>query len=262
MFFALIPLLFVFQNTTFHYKQLFNFTFITFLIFHMGTVWWLSISSFFGFIAIILSNSVVMAFVWVIAYRIRQKTGFALGLISIVTLWLTFEYIHYNWELSWPFMNFGNWLGQVPKWIQWYEYTGVLGGTFWLLLVNVVLFLAVNCFINKKKARSAIAGITGALIFIIPILVSHHIYKNYKETGMEIIFLIIQPDIDPYTEKYNTSLFQKQIREQIKQAKEALTDKIDCCIFPESSFPLYLDENKINSDSFFQEIDNALRNLY
>lgn len=258
LFVAFVPLLFIFQVKNWHYQQVFKFSLFAFFIFHLGTVWWLTLSSVFGGIVIFLLNSMVMAAVVALAYRIRQVLGLIFGIVFFITGWLSFEYIHYRWELSWPFMNLGNWLGQLPKWIQWYEYTGVLGGTFWILLVNALLFLVLRKFLDNKPKNAVVFATISIIILLLPVCASKIIYKNQKYAGEEKTFLIVQPNIDPYTEKYNTSLFEQQIIQQIKLARTSVSENIDCIIFPESSFPVYFDEGKSDDNDFVKLLENEL----
>jgi apolipoprotein N-acyltransferase len=81
LFIALVPFLFVFENRNWHYSQVFKFGIPSFFVFHLGTVWWLSLSSLFGAIVIALLNSMVMAAVLAFSYRIRQVLGFVKGLV-------------------------------------------------------------------------------------------------------------------------------------------------------------------------------------
>jgi len=200
----------------------------------------------------------VMAIIVVIAYRLRQFWGMTLGLLSFIMLWLSFEYIHFHWELSWPFMNLGNWLGQLPKWVQWYEYTGVLGGSLWILLVNVMFYVALRKFTDKQRLSLFIYAGVGFAIFLIPIYLSSLIINGVEPNGDDKNFLIVQPNINPYTEKYNSNLFEEQIDRQFKLAKAEDLSKIDCIIYPESSFPTYLNESILRNNKFMNRIDSEL----
>ncbi len=258
LFVAFVPLLFVFRIQTWHYRQVFMFGLLAFFIFHLGTVWWLTLSSFLGGVIIFLLNSMVMAAVVALAYKIRQALGLVFGIIALIMSWLSFECVHYHWELSWPFMNLGNWLGQLPKWIQWYEYTGVLGGTFWILLVNVLLYVVISKLLDSKLKMSLVFLVIVALVMFLPVYISKNIYKNQTYLGEEKTFLVVQPNIDPYTEKYNASLFEQQNIHQIELAQASVAINIDCIIFPESSFPAYLDEGKSGDDAFVEVLVNEL----
>ena len=50
------------------------------------------------------------------------------------------EYLHLNWDLSWPWLTLGNVFANVPLLVQWYEFTGFLGGSFFVILMNLLLF--------------------------------------------------------------------------------------------------------------------------
>lgn len=258
LFISFIPVLLIIKNKNQHYTKTFNISFLSFFIFHLGTVWWLALSSFFGGLTIMILNSMVMAIIIVIIFRVRQILGFACGVLVFILGWISFEYLHYHWELSWPFMNLGNWLGQNTKWIQWYEYTGVLGGTLWILLTNTFLYLTIAEFNKKRKQKSIIFLTVSIFIIISPIIISQSIYDKTTNNGIEKNILIVQPNINPYTEKYETKLYDEQINRQIKQATDSANQYTDCFLFPESSFPVYLNENKTTSDNFLLPLDSLV----
>ena len=62
------------------------------------------------------------------------------------------EYFHLNWQFSWPWLTLGNVFSTVTEFVQWYEYTGVLGGTLWILSINILIFL----YIKNKLAKHAL----------------------------------------------------------------------------------------------------------
>ncbi len=257
LFFAFVPLLFIVQYNK-GSIEVFNLSFIVFLIFHIATVWWLSNSSFIGFLIIISINSFFMATVVLLSFKTWKSFGYKMGIISFVMFWLTFEYIHYHWAFSWPFMNLGNWLGQIPVIVQWYEYTGVLGGTFWILIINVLVFYLAEKLISKNIKQAIWVLFILGFTFLIPLYLSKRLYNNYIEDGKEGKFKIIQPNINPYTEKYNSELFDHQINSMINLAIQEDSSSIDCYLFPESSFPVYLDEKALRNDSLMNQLSRQL----
>ena len=58
-------------------------------------------------------------------------------------------------------------------------------------------------FNNKKNNQSKILIYVLSSILIIPTLISVIIYKNFEENGEVKNISIIQPNIDPYSEKYS-----------------------------------------------------------
>ena len=80
--------------------------------------------------------------------------------------------------MSWPWLTLGNAFAHYPSFIQWYEYTGTLGGSLWILLANIFLFQFVN---NKSKY------LLFSLVIAIPILFSFLIdSKNEKGKVMKL----------------------------------------------------------------------------
>ena len=88
-------------------------------------------------------------------------------------------------------------------WIQWYEYTGVFGGTLWILIINILLFKLLIFFLNKNKLKKQFIYILTALI--IPIIISKFIFHQTNLSGELGKIFIMQPNIDPYDEKYKRS---------------------------------------------------------
>jgi apolipoprotein N-acyltransferase len=95
-------------------------------------------------------------------------------------------------------MNLGNGFAESHYLVQWYEYTGVYGGTLWILLSNILIFetrLAIKSKAPKtKKIRLQVS--TAALI-LIPIFSSILIYTNYEEKVNPSNIVVVQPKICP-----------------------------------------------------------------
>ncbi|RLD77916.1 MAG: apolipoprotein N-acyltransferase, partial [Bacteroidetes bacterium] len=263
LFLAFIPLLYVQKYLKPGFIEFFNISFLAFLIFHLVTVWWISKSSIPGFLVVITLNSLFMASVMGLFYIVSAKLNDNLAFLIFVVFWLSFEFFHYHWEISWPFMNLGNYLGQTTGWIQWYEFTGVLGGTLWVLLVNVLFFKSGYLFFQSKK-KSGILIILSIGLIIIPITISTWLMSRPFVNDGFVSVLLIQPNINPYTEKYNRSLFEQQINGQINLAKEKIEHQTQLIIYPEASFPLFLNNENIlgNKDvNRLKSLDNIHGNI-
>ena len=256
LFFAFIPLLYLLNYRKTNALPVFNQSFIAFFIFHLFTVWWIYKSSIGGFFAVITINSFLMALVMPATYFVKNVYGRFAGYWAFVVFWLSLENIHYIWDLQWPFMNLGNWLGQIPELIQWYEYTGVSGGTLWILLSNIFLLETYMAF-REKNEKSIIINLMITLFLILfPMGSSFSLLPKKCTNNQKINALIIQANINPYTEKYDTSLYQKQINEQLQMAKTNLDSNINLLIFPEASFPLYLDKTKIDDNPVLKKLQS------
>lgn len=208
LFFAFVPLLLIEQNNyenRRNYLTLFLYIYPAFLIWNIATTWWIWLSTPVAIAAWVL-NALFMSIVMLLFHASRRNV-FAdnKGYLFFVLFWTGFEYLHINWELSWSWLNLGNGFASYNKWIQWYEYTGTLGGTVWVLSINYMIFkLFHNSMSGTKSLRriSSCIGVTVALIFI-PVVLSFYLYNNYTEKSSEIEVIVVQPNLDPYSEQYD-----------------------------------------------------------
>ena len=208
-FIGFVPLLFAefnLRNTqTKHTKwKVFGLTYLSFLIWNIITTYWLYFSTPFGGIFAILANSLLMSLVFLLFHIVAKRVNFTASASFLIALWLVFEKMHLNWEFSWPWLNLGNVFSEYTTWIQWYEYTGTFGGSLWILLTNFVIFKSFLLFQqHKDQAIIFRLGLKVIGLIGIPILLSVLIHpKTGSESNIDTI--ILQPNIDPYTEKYHT----------------------------------------------------------
>ncbi len=208
-FFGFVPLLIVEHNiraNKYHKSQVLGLAFLSLFIWNMITTWWIYNSTPFGMWFAEFVNTLLMALVFLIYHLVARKVNFNIGVIFLACIWMSFEYLHLQWQFSWPWLNLGNVFSSYTSWIQWYEYTGTFGGSLWVWIVNIGVFKSVLLYREQKEKSILIrSAIRNGLIIIIPIIISFVILKTYKEDGKDVEVVILQPNINPYTEKYNTT---------------------------------------------------------
>jgi len=212
----------------------FSYAYLSFFIFNIITTYWIYHASLWGACMAVICNSLFMAIVFWLFHITKKKVGKKEGYISFVLYWLAFEYLHINWELSWTWLTLGNVFAATPRNVQWYEYTGVLGGSLLVLVANILFFKVAL----KNKINDTFNWKGFALFLLIPIamkLVSVFGF-DAKSNGEEVEVVIVQPNIDPYNEKFTTSP-SDQVEKMIGLAKEKLTPTTDYLIFPETAIP-------------------------
>jgi len=207
--------------------------FPAFFIWNALTTWWIYNSTLFGAAVAVLLNSFMQSLMFWLFYFTRKsmKRGDN-GYIALVFFWIAFEFIHHHWDLNWPWMSLGNGFAAWPQWIQWYEYTGMFGGSLWILLVNILVYKSlVLTFAKGPKLLKS--WILTCLIIVIPLAVSLVMYYTYHEKSNPVTVVSVQPNLDPYTEQYELSSFDviNKASELALQKMDALTDFV---IFPES----------------------------
>jgi len=248
LFFAFVPLLFAEFNLRNKPEKvglkIFGFAYLTFFLWNIITTYWLYFSTPFGMWFAVLANSLLMALVFFIYHKIAKKLNFTAGATFLTTLWICFEKLHLNWEFSWPWLNLGNGFSEYISWIQWYEYTGTFGGTLWIWLLNFSIFKTVLLFLQHKDKTIIYKGILKNSVFILlPISISLYLfYAEEIKTERQLEAVILQPNINPYTEKYNTN--DKSIGELlVKLSDEKTSHNTKLILAPETVFA---DGTKLN----------------
>ena len=204
IFIAFTPLIHLIQsNKNENIFKLTFFSFVTFMVWNIITTHWLYYATLTGMLFAIIVNSILMSLIVLASLSIWKKLSYKLSIIFFISLWICFEKFHLNWDFSWPWLNLGNVFSENIKIIQWYEYTGVFGGTLWVLISNFVGYNLLKKLINNENFKSDTIYVS--VIILIPIIVSLIIYTNIDIEEEKIKTVIIQPNIDPYNEKFNRS---------------------------------------------------------
>ncbi len=215
LFIGLVPLLAIDDYISRHHQKFVRFsvliyTYPGFFIWNLLTTWWIANSTLIGAIMAIVLNALFMSIIFQLFHWSKKYLRYRfVAFLALACYWIAFEYLHLNWDLNWPWLNLGNGFAAYYNWVQWYEYTGALGGTLWVLVANILVFTIVAALIlkNAKKPDFSLFRhftISLFLLFwiIAPIILSYAIYTSYKEKSRPVNFVVVQPNIDPYSEQY------------------------------------------------------------
>jgi len=265
VFIAWIPLLLVehsvYKNKYKPAKVLLH-AYITFFIYNLGASYWILYSEG-GEIGAVLAyflNGFLMALVFYCFHLTKRYIGQKEGYIGLVFYWIGFEYFHYIWELSWPWLSIGNIFARVPEIVQWYSYTGVLGGGLWILIVNLIGFKIANNIIHKKESiriQTPLFYFFAATIFI-PISISLISYSTYEEPkGDEIEIVITQPNVDPYNDKFGGDIYV-QLDNFLKIADSLITPNTQVVLAPETAISKQFYEENFESSKVHNYLLSAL----
>ena len=126
----------------------------------------------------------------------------------------------------------------MPKMIQWYQYTGILGGTIWILIVNVLIYELVLEFLKENQFKLSIPLLITVFVLIsFPILSSYLSILNSKVTiKEEINVLAIHTSINCREEKYILNPHEL-INSYLETTMDGLTHETDYIVWPENAIP-------------------------
>lgn len=221
---------------------------IIFILFNLISTWWIYHSSPEGSILAFVLGSALVAIPFWFFHLTRRYIGKQEGYIAFVVNILAFEWIDYNWPLSHPWLPFGNAFAGFPNIIQWYEFTGVEGGSLWVILINLIAF----SIWKKYRKEHSIKALKGQLALIVALLVLpislSYIILNGVDTGENnptIGVVLSQPNIDPYEKFDGGPTALEQTRNLLKVVESSIDENTRLIIAPETALPNSLEENQI-----------------
>lgn len=232
--------------------------YISFFIYNVGATWWVIYASSEGASLAFILNSLIMALVFYLFHLTKKHVGSKEGYIALIIYWIAFEYFHFNWESSWPWLTLGNVFSIHPSWVQWYSYSGTLGGSLWVLVINLLLFRAYSNVLIKGeswKIQTPLFYLAGFFL-IVPLSISLISYYNYTEQGREIEVVAVQPNIDPYNEKFETGVFS-QVDKMLQLAAKKVTKNTELIVGPETAISQSVDEDRFGKSGMYKFLESA-----
>ncbi|WP_158825643.1 apolipoprotein N-acyltransferase [Mucilaginibacter lacusdianchii] len=246
-------------------KLVFATTFIGFFVWNSLSVYWVynSLKTIGALIAIPLTlipyslGPLLMGTAVVLYYRMRVHYSRSFSLIALVCFWVGYEYLHQTWDLNFPWMTLGNGFAVSHQWVQWYQYTGVYGGTVWIWVINILVFLIyISLREAQTKAYKQKLVVSFTLALLLPLAFSLFKYYTYQEPENPSNVVVVQPNVDPYAK------FEIPARLEIDTLTH-LSDSLgqpntEYFIWPETAVAETLNEDHIRTHSDYLQIRQFL----
>lgn len=210
-------------------KRFWIWHYLTFVLWNAATTFWVCNATVGGGIFAVLANALQMSLIFGLFRWSRKYIHGTLPYLFLMLAWLAWERYYLTWaEISWPWLVLGNAFARATGWIQWYEYTGTLGGSLWIWAVNLSVYGILMSMGSGRwrrfnwKARFAALG--GTLVLLIgPLVLSGALLARERralDSGIEpgareqfaldagtepgarfpesLAVVIAQPNFDPY----------------------------------------------------------------
>ncbi|MBL0334784.1 MAG: apolipoprotein N-acyltransferase [Chitinophagaceae bacterium] len=264
IFVAWVPLLWIESQLT-SVKKFFGLAYLHMFLWNILTTWWIWYASEPGALGAFFANSLIMCIPWLLFHMTKKRWGTWIGYSSLIIYWIAFEYLHHNWELSWPWLTLGNSFATHPEWVQWYEFSGTAGGSIWVLLSNILVFAALYEFKKNGRSRAYTYSIAGWMaVIIIPLVSSFLLLQSERKKSQAELskaddnVVVVQPNINPYTEKFSTDIIS-QVEKLILWSEKQMDDYTTLVVWPETAIPAQAWESDIKQTEFYNLIWNFLR---
>ena len=239
---------------------------LTFLIWNTASIYWV-------YNAIRAYNNLVVSFVvslipfglgallmttafWLF-YKLSVHASKKVSYFGLISFYIGMEYLHQSWDLAFPWMSLGNGLSGMHQLAQWYEYTGVYGGSFWILLSNILAYEAYVAYRKHTGYMGKRPAILWLAVVIIPSAYSLFKYSSYVEKSVPVNVVAVQPNIDPY-QKFGAISATEQLQILTHLSDSVAQVNTEYFVWPETAVPNYSDEESIRSTADYMRLQQFI----
>ncbi|MCD6065716.1 MAG: lnt [Bacteroidetes bacterium] len=271
IFIAFVPLLFIAdeyfwpQPESVKRKGLrkFGLFYLLFLTWNLITTWWVYNASPAAYLAWTL-NALFMVLTISSAWWVKKRFKGSWSYFIVIPFWLSFEYLHQHWDLSWTWLTVGNVFAHQSELVQWYEITGTSGGSAWVWAVNILIYLLLKKRWhpdNRERSWNRKHSLAIVSALLIPALLSYVLYVTVDSRiaptqlkKQQVV--VVQPNIDPYNEKFSSDP-QVQIEKTMDLIGRSIKlDSAAYLVFPETFLTSEMWEDQLKDVSevrYFKE---------
>ena len=236
---AFIPLFFALENQK-PFKA-FLISYLAGFLFFLGTVYWLIHVTLPGMIIVVAYLALYFGLFGVVVSLISTpQCNYTAAVIYAPAAWVTLEWLrsHALTGFGWNLLGYSQ-VSNLPM-IQIADTTGVYGVSFLIMMLNAAIFVSVKNFKNKKDAISPLI-ISGVLILAV---MTYGMFRlNNVFTGDKINVAIVQGNI-PQDEKWDRNFTEMILSRYESLTRDAAKDKPDLVIWPETSVPGFVEDEK------------------
>lgn len=253
---ALLPLLLLgerYGTSARDFWKMFGWVALSFGLWSGTTTWWIWYAAPIGAILSVIITIVLFGGVFMLYYYFSKRTRSIIAYTILICGWIAAEYLYTTGEVSFPWLTLGNGLANDTWAIQWYEWTGVFGGSLWILLCNVLLFHAL-------KQRSIVSATVSAAVLLMPLIISLGMFYGRDYHNATIRATIIQPNIDPYLEKF--SIDQKEQNKRFFDLMDEAPSDVNLIVMPETAIDDCLWEDNLEQSQSFIAFRDYMHQRY
>ena len=192
---ALIPLMVISENYSSSARdwwRMCGWATLCFLLWSIATIWWVWIATPLGPIAAGIVGTFYNLCAFMAYHYTSKRAPRALAYTILVTIWIATEWAYNSADvMTFPWLLLGHGFSGDIWAVQWYEYTGIFGGTLWVLASNIAIF-------EILRQRTTTAKVRAAIIVIAPIILSLALLVAYKPSTRTTEISVIQPNVPCY----------------------------------------------------------------
>lgn len=214
------------------------YTYPAFVLWNLFVTYWLMMATVAGGLAAILANAAIMVLPLLFIRKLFSTGLNPIGASFLAAAtWVSYEFLHHNWDLAWPWLTLGNGWSNLINVIQYISVTGVFGISFWVVFTSALLYR----YIAEPSKPILYAAITIFLAF--PVLSIFSMIMQTQEQGEPVEVAVIQPNSDSYQNFGGHGSLEALLNKLLSISAETVTEETDVLIWPENAIDTALPMN-------------------
>lgn len=211
-------------------RQMIYYTYPSFLLWNLLTTYWLMMASVMAGSAAIIANAALMLIPLALMRRLTLSEMNPIGASFLsAAVWVSYEFLHHQWDLAWPWLTLGNAWSNLTGVIQYISVTGVWGISFWVVFVAALSYHAIATT-SKPVLKSAIIIFIAFPLFSVLAMIS--IQQPHDDP---IHVTVVQPNSDSYEQYGGYGSLDNLVTHLLELSGEARTDSTELIIWPENA---------------------------
>jgi len=233
--FALLPYFMLLEDK--RAREAMRWSYLTGLFICIATLYWIGHVTQAGFIGAILIIPLYLTLYGLLHTGLLRRFG-AKAWILLPFVWLAIEYLQSRSELAFPWNYLGYTQSYYTPLIQYAEYTGVWGVSFWVMVMNVLIWQLYADRAQRRRRRILAAAL--AVLLLLPALHGGHmLLQEARGAGKPVVVAVLQGNVDPF-EKWAADSDEKNLAIYETMSRQAAAGHPDLIVWPETALPFYL----------------------
>lgn len=211
-------------------RQMVYYAYPSFLLWNLLTTYWLMMASVTAGSAAIIANAALMLIPLWLMRRFTKSDMNPIGASFLTAaVWVTYEFLHHQWDLAWPWLTLGNAWANLTGVIQYISVTGVWGISFWVVFVAALSYHAIATA-SKPVLKSAVL-----IFFAFPLFSVLAMISIQQPHDKPFHVTIVQPNSDSYQQFGGLGSLDNLVTHLLTLSGEARTDSTKLIIWPENA---------------------------
>lgn len=244
-------------------RRFFWWHYLSFVLWNALTTWWVGGATVGGAVFAVLANAVQMSLVFESFRWVKRRTGGALPFIYLAAAWLAWEKYYLTVaQICFPWLILGNAFAETTGLVQWYSVLGHLGGSLWVLVSNLAVFVIMVALSDGRVAnwnmKARAAALTGVVLAVFgPMIWSACLRYEVPEEAPSLQVMAAQPNLDPY-EKFGSLTQEQQDQRLLHLLDSAGVPDGPCLVLAPETFTRYFMLDNVKGQNSFQRYQKWL----